>query len=101
MSELKEKYKLLRNLFEGHYHQDVWEDFETDEEVWGDYFNNMSDKYKKLFYVELVDFVKESHGVIFSFVSEAARGGGTGFDSELEVVEFINELIGYTRKRLE
>jgi len=39
--------------------------------------------------------------VIFSFVSEAARGGGTGFDNRLEVVEFINELIGYTRKRLE
>lgn len=100
MNELKDKYNMLWTFFAGHYHQDVWEDFDADKEVWADFLGLISDKYKLIFYTELINAQRENEVDLLNFINLALNGGGMDFENSNELMKFLQELTLFTEKRL-
>lgn len=90
---------MLWAFFAGHYHQDVWEDFETDEEVWTDFLSSMSKKYKFAFYTEVINAKQENQADLLVFINHALNGGGMDFESSNQLMKFLKELGEFTKDR--
>ncbi len=84
------KYSLIYQFFGGHYHQDVWEDFETDQDIWNDFKSRITDEKRKLIIIEIENILQENDQSIMTLIEDMTYFGGIDFDSSNEAKEFLN-----------
>lgn len=65
----------LNDFLGGYYHQDVWEDNETDKEVWKDYLNTHSEQDIKKLLEDIKSLESLADSEIKSYLEENSTGG--------------------------
>lgn len=89
MTENSTIYPRIYNFFGGCYHQDVWEDFSTDEEVWEDYKRRISLDRRQEIAKEIDHLLEIDENNAMKFLNEATYYGGIDFETYNDAVDFL------------
>lgn len=86
------KYSLIYQFLGGYYHQDVWEDYETDDQIWTQFKNDCTIEERHQIINEISDALKIPEYELMNVMSECTRGGGISFEVPEKAKLFLNDL---------
>ncbi len=87
----------LDNFVKGYYYQTVWDDFESDEQIWASYNKSISDEKRKEIIIEIENLIKNQEYILMdNFIDNINNSyGGLSFESESECHDFFKRFKDY------
>ncbi len=85
----------LDNFIKGYYYQTVWDDFESDEQIWATYSKSILNERRKEIIIEIENLIENQEYILIDHINNSYSYGGLSFDSESDFYNFIKKLRDY------
>ena len=87
----------LDNFIKGYYYQTVWDDFESDEQIWATYIKSISNEKRKEIIIEIENLIENYEYILIdSWIDDINNSyDGLSFECKSDFYDFIKKFRDY------